>query len=75
MEPLCKNCRWWSEKDSAGYTPTGPFRECTSPKLGDRDSVPRDGEDLLRYQYGEGGGIETGPEFGCVHFAESPDEN
>lgn len=62
----CKNCRWWENS------------ECTNRvKIGEPMSIDADISgltDQLCYSYDEGGYFDTGPEFGCVHFApKNPD--
>lgn len=71
----CKDCKWWSADDAASRSfacePIGVMRICEHPKLGDPSTVTNDA-DALRYEHDEGGMIETGPEFGCIHFEEKP---
>jgi len=53
----CKSCKF---RDKSGH--------CISTKLAD-DWGQRDDEkqDMLLYDFSEGGGFWVGPEFGCVH--------
>jgi hypothetical protein len=58
----CRTCRWWAA-DEPGCDPNCL---CEHPKL----CNPRtdQGSDALNYEYDEGGGFFTGPDFGCVHW-------
>lgn len=58
----CKDCKHWGKEISQKDKPNLQ-RECLSFKVGD---CPDD--DGLKDQYEEFYGIETGPDFGCVHF-------
>jgi hypothetical protein len=60
QERRCRTCKWWkSEIESEG--------ECWHPKV-ESNGWPRRSLDGAWYSYDEGGCIETGPEFGCVHW-------
>ena len=69
----CKDCQFWGESDSLGLQVGNldnlhnTHRQCMCDKLGECGEVEK-GSDTLVYQYNEGGGIDTGPDFGCVHF-------
>jgi hypothetical protein len=59
----CDTCKHWARESAWG----GDFRGigiCDHPKL--TEGVPD--EDGLAYQYTEGGAIQTGPKFGCIHW-------
>jgi hypothetical protein len=57
----CKTCRWWGPLDE-------PLGECRCPLIGESALSCNPGRtDVLNYPYDEGGVIETGPDFGCVH--------
>ena len=46
------------------------MRICHADKLGEPMEVP-EAPDALRYEYDEGGCIQTGPDFGCVHHEDT----
>jgi hypothetical protein len=56
----CKDCKWWGSKAWIG-----PGRNhCDHPKVANGNGEDADGAmDSEEY-----GGIDTGPEFGCVHW-------
>ena len=66
----CKTCRWWVK--AAHWTEPDGYAECTHPKICEPWGYERDNPtatDCLVYDYDEGGGFSTGPDFGCVHHA------
>lgn len=70
----CKDCDCWGPNVAWGEPRgTETMRICNSDKLGESMDVPSDTIDGLQYQYDEGGVIQTGPEFGCVHFTPKGD--
>lgn len=57
----CGSCTF---RDTTGH--------CTSGKLAEDDfrfSDDNEREDMLLYDYAEGGGFKVGPRFGCVHYS------
>ncbi len=46
-------------RDARGY--------CINPKLVEDDAPRSPDDDMLRYDYVEGGGFKVGARFGCVH--------
>jgi hypothetical protein len=59
----CKTCKWWKPA-----VVVGTYCEC--PKIRE-DWGGECGDDELVYDYSEGGGFQTGPNFGCVHHEEA----
>ena len=60
--PLCKTCKFRSD---GGY--------CTSKKISeDRGQSDHEKQDMLIYDYTEGGSFWAGPEFSCVHHESMP---
>jgi hypothetical protein len=56
---LCGTCKY---RNTAGY--------CQSDKLSeDRGQSDEKKDDMLIYDYTEGGGFWVGARFGCVHYA------
>lgn len=71
----CKTCKFWdrAELDNEFYHDNMGL--CSSNKLNDNDYYDREfrianKEDMLIYQWHEGGNFYTGSEFGCVHHKE-----
>jgi len=65
MKKICKNC---------GYRDLELWCHC--PKIGERNEVNFDDNDVLEYCYNESGGFKVGDNFGCVHFkGEMNDSN
>lgn len=60
----CKDCAHWNRE--ALPTDQEHGGRCQCPKIGE-EHTPKDA-DALVYDYHEGGGFWTGPEFGCVHW-------
>ena len=56
----CKDCEYWK-------TLNGNKKYCKSPKFTD-DFYPEIADDMLAYEYSEGGLFFTGQLFGCLHF-------
>jgi len=55
----CETCK---KRDKGGW--------CRSDKLAeDRGQETNARDDMLIYDYNEGGGFWVGPKFGCVHHA------
>jgi hypothetical protein len=78
----CSTCKWWGSEDWKYYTPEGDGGlACSCPKLkGDFDRADQGGEPLEPDGLAVGQSefwlpIVTGPQFGCVHYAEAPQEN
>lgn len=68
MDGRCKTCKWWdvwARSKPAGRSPMSPERgKCGHPKVGNGNGDNSDGAmDSEAY-----GGIDTGPDFGCVHW-------
>lgn len=62
----CKECRWW-----IGYPKEGsPLRSCMMPKLLKMPTPPPSDGALPGYM--PEFGIDTGPDFGCIHFETNP---
>lgn len=87
IDGRCKSCRWWREQEGLGKGPGDlalrnpvtyeliepqPFelRECHSPKVRFFERPEQDGAALLdgSEYYAV---LVTGPDFGCVHFAQT----
>jgi hypothetical protein len=67
----CKTCKHWmpySDKYPKGHASEAKKAGglCQSEKLVE-DLGDDYGADMLIYEYLEGGGFWTGPDFGCVH--------
>lgn len=56
----CAHCRWWETHPAFAY-PDVPLL-CKNPKLNERSA---DGASAYGFEVE---GIETGPNFGCIHF-------
>jgi len=69
--PTCRTCRHW-KPDVVQHLPPRVDHLCSHPKLGDDMDVDKSAGDALWYEWAEGGGIYTGPNFGCVHHEERP---
>jgi hypothetical protein len=70
---ICKTCKYWGTGDRSTEPPRGPanLKYCNSEKL-DENGYQKASDitdDMLLYDYTEGGGFGTGPDFGCVHWA------
>lgn len=64
----CKECRWWTGHHKEG----NPLRACTMPKLMTMQSpLP---SDAALASYMPIMGIDTGPDFGCIHFEQPTQE-
>lgn len=64
--PRCKTCKHW--RHWSDVASEQPGRYClNADKI--MESYSREGRpvDALVYDYSEGGGFWTGPDFGCVH--------
>jgi hypothetical protein len=63
LEPkTCSSCKWWEDSFCANWN---KIKE----NEGKEDSVSKN-TDRLIYTYHEGGGFQTGPNFGCVHHKD-----
>jgi hypothetical protein len=62
----CKTCLFWMAKDRTRCN----LRICACPKITGDYLYASDHDDVLTYQYDEGGDFFTGPDFGCVHHAD-----
>lgn len=70
VERICKNCRFW-ERPAEKYSQGGRFGQCSSPKfLVGYDDYSSKEDDQVVVEGDEGWGFTTGPNFGCIHFAE-----
>jgi hypothetical protein len=72
----CKTCQFW--KDSEFLDVRGKpmnshsgMKQCTHPKLSAEWATAEEAHDMLMYDYSEGGGQNTGPDFGCIHHTSS----
>ena len=70
MDRTCKTCKWWGDEDNFNGD-----RSCSNTAFCEDDS--NRGHDRARtdqcvYCYSEGGGMDTGPDFGCIHHKEKP---
>lgn len=67
----CKTCEHWKQSWRSGLStdPKGPFGSCESPKI--KQGYQYNAKDLLPdeaiVENDEGWGMETGPDFGCIH--------
>jgi hypothetical protein len=71
-EQRCKTCKWWGVNYVAPppeFPDTDLYRHCDHEKL---SYPPSDGNDGA-YDVECYGGIDTGPEFGCIHWEEKQD--
>lgn len=66
--PRCKTCKWRVVVKAAGLQKD--YSVCRNPKIGDGWAEPQT-DDLLRYEYMEGGEFKVGESFGCVHHQVS----
>lgn len=68
----CKDCKHWGPKTSTfSDRLIERFKYCNSEKI--TEDGPQPGgrtTDMLIYDYYEGGGFSTGPDFGCVHWSK-----
>lgn len=64
----CETCKHWTQEYRLDtFDPRRTGRYCSHGKLHEaRNYEP----DALVYDYDEGGGFWTGPQFGCVHHTE-----
>lgn len=66
----CKNCKWWSTKIPINVTTKKPMPEL--PRYCCHPNTNREGvKDGMISDDGYGG-VETGPDFGCIHFEGKP---
>ena len=63
----CKDCKWWDG------LPTDSYNDCSHDKIYHYcpDYMERLPDALMVYYLEDkGGSIQTGPDFGCVHWEE-----
>ena len=65
----CETCKFWSKEEH--YAVDKDKGICTNPKItGYGHEKYENEDDMLFYQYDEGGVMYCGKDFGCVHHKE-----
>lgn len=67
----CDGCKWWHRESPHKMSPDH-WGECTCKKIYEGGGSRADDE--FSYWYTEGGGFDSGPKFGCIHW-EARDES
>ena len=65
----CQTCKWWVPLEEAGWPAPEGLGDCQSAYLGEPMDLGEHRAWSLSASYDEGGGIHTGPDFGCIHWS------
>lgn len=71
----CNSCKFWTNKSDNNPFSNANIGKCACNKISEHDDNDKtfrksDKEDMLIYEYYEGGSFFTGKDFGCVHHTE-----
>lgn len=69
----CETCKYWVKSKNAVDV---RFKQCVVDKIQENDCNSNEEitEDMLIYEYYEGGSFFTGKNFGCVHHEDKKNE-